>query len=99
MTQVCKERGGLDEDELYEAHWAGEGELWRKMCGGKKQACTRYPSPRSLIPEGEWKRGGSTLPQDELDDMAKGSRYVNPKTGKEETFKGSSPPGGLREDL
>lgn len=59
--------GGLDEDEVYEAHWAGDGRgdaIAKAMCRGKKQACGKYPSPRDLIPEHKWARGGGVqLPQ------------------------------------
>lgn len=58
---------GLDEDEVYEAHWAGDGDgkvIAKVMCRGKKQACGKYPSPRNLIPEDKWARdGGMQLPE------------------------------------
>ena len=60
----CMERGGLDEDDLYEAHWAGDGggkAIAAVMCHGKKQACGKYPSPRDLIPKEKWNRGHDEL--------------------------------------
>ena len=79
FRQQCEERGGVDEDDIYEAHWnwnrkkTGEDDVAAVlhgqgiadvMCRGKKQACGRYPSPRDLIPKYKW--DGVSLPEEDL---------------------------------
>ena len=61
LKRQCQERGGVDEEDVYAAHWAGDGgggAIARVMCAGRKQACGRFPSLRDLIPKELWVRPG-----------------------------------------